>query len=170
MNDSKSDTKRYRYTGGSIPVNVQVVGQELETIIDRNKGKLTPQIVLDEARDESHALHSCFEWNNEAAAEKHRELQARELIKHTAIVKDIGGTPTAVRAFVSIRVDEAGNLTDNYHAKGNSFYVRVETAMEDEYLKDYTLAMAQKELKNFRAKYSDLQELAKLFAAIEEVV
>lgn len=39
--------------------------------------EITPEQVLEKARDEQSELHKCFEWNDSIAAEKYRLQQAR---------------------------------------------------------------------------------------------
>lgn len=39
--------------------------------------KITPQEMIEKARNEKSELHKCFEWNDTVAAEKYRLQQAR---------------------------------------------------------------------------------------------
>ena len=80
----------------------QSAGEELERI-ERKHGRITPGNVLEESRPTGAVLHSLFEWNDSAAAEKFRLEQAREVIGNIAVVRMIEGRPTEpVRAFVNI--------------------------------------------------------------------
>ena len=42
---------------------------------------ITPQAVLEKAKDENSELHKCFEWDNDVAAEKYRTIQAGNVIR-----------------------------------------------------------------------------------------
>lgn len=81
------------------------VRDELQAIYER-RGVLTPGLVVDEARDPSHPLHSKFEWDDTVAAEAHRRQQAQTLIRSVRI-RYVGETTDqvsdAVRAFTSVR-------------------------------------------------------------------
>ncbi len=70
----------------------QSAGEELERI-ERKHGRITPGNVLEESRPTGAVLHSLFEWNDSAAAEKFRLEQAREVIGNIAVVRMIEGAP-----------------------------------------------------------------------------
>lgn len=77
----------------------------LQGIYDQ-RGELTAEIVVDEARDENHPLHSRFEWDDAAAGEHWRQHQAAELIRSVKVVyREATETEEArtVRAFHAVR-------------------------------------------------------------------
>jgi len=41
--------------------------------------KISPQELLEKARNEDSELHKCFEWDDSVAAEKYRLIQARQM-------------------------------------------------------------------------------------------
>lgn len=49
--------------------------------ISGDTGSLTPEAVVDDARDPESVLHPCFEWDDTKAAHQHRLNQARGLIR-----------------------------------------------------------------------------------------
>lgn len=59
----------------------ETVTSALMKISAEADGPISPQMVLDRARDESSPLHDCFEWNDTIAAEKFRMVQARVLLR-----------------------------------------------------------------------------------------
>jgi hypothetical protein len=74
--------------------------------IYQQKGSLTPELVVDTARDPGHPLHDKFEWDNDLAGEAYRLGQARTLIRTVKIryvsdTTDTGSPP--VRAFASVK-------------------------------------------------------------------
>ena len=79
---------------------------QLQSIYDAH-GKLTPKIVLDEARDEEHPLHSRFDWDDTTAAEKWRLNQAHELIQSVKVsYRDGHGKSQEIRQFHAVRREQ----------------------------------------------------------------
>jgi hypothetical protein len=76
-------------------VDAQTVGDELHRIYQDN-GALTAPLVVDEARPDDAPLHPAFEWNDEVAAELHREHQARTMIRSVEIIRDDQAHPSFV--------------------------------------------------------------------------
>lgn len=78
--------------------------EELSTLARELGDKLTPDAVVDRARDPKSALHGQFEWNDEEAGAEFRLLQARGLIRRVVVKFDrgAGNRPTTVRAFVNV--------------------------------------------------------------------
>ncbi len=77
-----------------------VVDRELERIY-AERGTLTPEAILESARDEGHALHRYFEWDDSVAAEKYRRAQASSLIlasKFVAVLNEADTLPHVVAA------------------------------------------------------------------------
>lgn len=70
------------------------------------KGALTPELVVDTARDPGHPLHDKFEWDNEVAGDAYRLSQARTLIR-TVKIRYVSNTSDTVsqpvRAFASVK-------------------------------------------------------------------
>lgn len=59
---------------------------ELEKI---NSDSITPEQIVNVARDENSLLHQFFEWNDSIAAEKYRKIQAQQMLcRITYIVED----------------------------------------------------------------------------------
>ena len=65
-------------------VPAQVAGEELDRIRSEHGG-LTAALVVDESRAEDAPLHPVFEWNDAEAAERHREHQARTMIRSLVV-------------------------------------------------------------------------------------
>lgn len=94
---------------------------QLQAIYDKHE-QLTPAIVVDEARDESHPLHPRFEWDNAIAGEAWRREQAHELIRSVRVVYSPATESSpelSVRAFHAIRAEQGhvyeptDSITDN---------------------------------------------------------
>jgi hypothetical protein len=78
------------------------IKQELERLAVN--GLLKPAEVVNAARSEESPLHHCFCWDDNEAAEKWREEQARQLIRSVRIEVNVG-KPVSIRAYVSLPVD-----------------------------------------------------------------
>jgi hypothetical protein len=150
---------RYGWRPGSrVSLDADLAGRELERIRTANNGELTPLAVLEQARSSNSALHDHFEWDDTRAAEAHRLGQAGEIIR--SITVDISRSnvepPKPVRAFVSVERAGDRSYTSTLHAMG------------DEALRRQVLEGAWRELLAIRRKYEGLEELARIFQAIDE--
>lgn len=61
------------------------VRERLEELTKAHGGVLTPEVVVEDARNESSPLHKHFEWSEKKAAEAFRIEQARRLIREVKI-------------------------------------------------------------------------------------
>ena len=115
-------------------------------------GQITPQEVLEKARDVNSELHKCFEWDDSIAAEKYRLQQARSIIINLVYVQK-KAEEQSVRCF---------SLTSKVstYQPTQQFLVQ-----EDEY--QTLLKRALAELEAFKRKYHTLTELEAVFEAIE---
>ena len=149
----------YKYAGRKFGVSADVVGAELEKI-EREKGKIEPQDLVDAARPESSDLHKLFEWDDVKAGELYRRSQANVIIH--SIVVDVTDTET-YSAFVNIREgsDEGQKM--------RGMYVNLNGALENEEQRQLLLRCALRELKIFQKKYSKLRELSEVFEAIRRI-
>lgn len=57
----------------------EAVVARLGALADK-EGRLTPEQVVEDARDPKSPLHPCFEWDDSKAAHQHRLYQARKLV------------------------------------------------------------------------------------------
>ena len=87
---------------GLYGVNAQTAGEEIERI-HRKHGQLLPADIVDESRHQSAPLHGVFEWRDQEAAEKYRQVQARELLRAIVVVDSGAGLREPVRAFVRVQ-------------------------------------------------------------------
>lgn len=121
---------------------------QLQAIRERH-GKLTPAIVVDEARDAEHPLHDRFEWDNTIAGEAWRRAQAHELIRSVRVVykkADERAPEKSVRAFHAVRLEE------------EYVYETAEAVVEDEFLVRLVLADMEREWTALKRRYDDFEE------------
>jgi len=139
-------------------IPAQVVGKEITKVMKKNKGILTPQLLVDSAKNLKSPIHDYFEWNNKVAADKYRETQASYLIRHLEIIEEKEDLkPVKVRAFVSVKSD------NNYH------YVSIQSAYNDKDMLKYVLEQALSEYKALAQKYQNLKEFKKINDAINGI-
>lgn len=138
-----------------VPVNAQAAGEEIERIRTRQNGRLEPQDLVAASREPTAPLHPVFEWNDAVAAEAYRIDQARYVIR--SLVVQIGTNPDAppVRAFVSVVRGTDHSYTSTAHA------------LADPDLRQQVLERALAELQSWRRRYSEMVELAQVFAQID---
>jgi hypothetical protein len=77
----------------------------LEQLARTNGGMLMVDDVLSAARNPSCILHKHFQWDDTAAAESYRKLQARQLIQKCVVTVD-KAPDVPIRAFVSLSTDQ----------------------------------------------------------------
>lgn len=140
------------------PTPAQLAGERLETIREKNGGKLTPKDVVEDSRPEDSPLHHCFEWDDEKAAESFRLNQARAIINHVVAVVQHDEKEYNVRAFVSVTT------------KGSDrHYTSMGYAMSQEDLRKQVVQSAWRELEGWKNRYKEYEELSTVFNAIDAV-
>lgn len=116
--------------------------------------KISPQELLEKARNENSELHKCFEWDDSVAAEKYRLIQARQIIVNL-VYKKVAKEEQPVRCF---QISSERTV----YQPTTKFLVQ-----EDEY--QTLLKRAKSELESFKRRYSTLTELESVFEAIESL-
>jgi len=117
-------------------------------------GQITPQEVLEKARDVNSELHKCFELDDSIAAEKYRLQQARSIIINLVYAPK-------KEEEQSVRCFSLTSKVSTYQPT-QQFLVQ-----DDEY--QTLLKRALAELEAFKRKYHTLTELEAVFEAIETV-
>ena len=133
-------------------VSADVAGAVCEDLA--KSGSLTPKKLVEVSRPKNAPLHSEFEWNNTRAADLWRQQQARMIINSLVVVAP--ETQTVVRKFYNIQSSERS-------------YETLETIMSDVNKRELLLKSALQELDSFKRKYADLEELAGVFNAIDDL-
>lgn len=127
------------------------VGKELESLGDN----LTPENVVELARNENSVLHSMFEWDDSIAAEKYRKAQASRIIVslQVNVIAD-DEKPKQVRAFVT--------------TQQNTKFEPIEKVVSDTDKYALLLERAYNELNSIKHKYETLTEIQELLKDIPE--
>lgn len=143
---------------GVIGLDAQACGEALEAV--QATGPLTPPRVVEIARPDTSPLHHAFEWDDEKAAQAHREEQARYLLRSIVIVREGQEDTRPIRAFVHVSDADA-------EGKPQSVYTDITTALRNPVLRAQVLRKAESELVAWRRRYQELEELAAVFAVVD---
>jgi hypothetical protein len=125
-------------------------------------GPLTPETVLQHARDKASPLHRHFEWNNSKAAEEYRLQQAAWLLRTVKVRVVVKDTRSSARAFIAVKVDPD-------EPSPRLQYVSLSAALDNPDWRAQMIEQALRELESFRQKYAVLSELKTVIVAIEKV-
>jgi len=131
--------------------------QELQQLV-ADAEIVTPEQVVERARDEASALHRYFEWDDSAAAHEYRIVQARRVLRLCVTVTGAGSPP--LRALVSLSSDRA--------AHGG--YRPLQLVLANPEQRAVLLQDALEQLAGFQEKYERLRELAELWPVADKIV
>jgi hypothetical protein len=132
----------------------------MQDIYDTHK-RLTPELVLTEARKPDHPLHSRFEWDDSVAAERWRLEQAHRLITSLRVVyKPATDTEPErdVRAWHAVRAEDADQFT----------YEPAERVALDPFARRLVLRDMQRDWTTLKRRYESFDEFWKLIAGEAE--
>jgi hypothetical protein len=129
--------------------------------LTEKRGFITPQIVVEDAEKSSSPLHDYFTWNNDEAAIKWRIEQAKMLIR-SIVVTVINEDKPEVRQFFSV------TPSAEMKTSATKVYVTLNTVMNDETKRNEVVAYALRELRGWRERYAQYQELEDLIFGIDE--
>lgn len=90
----------------------EAIRARLAEITQQADGVLTPQAVVAEARNRASPLHGWFVWDDTAAAEAYRLIQARALITSVKIV--VTTEHSTVQTVAYVRNPDAEHLDSGY--------------------------------------------------------
>lgn len=141
---------KWKHGFGFVKADAQKVGEEILSI----GSDVTPQQVLEKARQEDTELHKCFEWNDAIASEKYRLIQARDVIRFLVIEEE--KVPT-----------DRPEVRLMYKTDNATGYKPIKVIMQDKTEYEKLLERAWAELRAFKAKYAMLTELEEIFSLID---
>jgi hypothetical protein len=123
---------------------------ELQAIYD-TYGRLTPSIVLAQARTEDHPLHDRFEWDDAVAGEAWRLSQAHELIRSVRIsYRKPGKSNESVRAFHAVPREDGWA------------YEPAEKVADDPFLRELVLRDMERQWKQLQERYQHFSEFVEM--------
>ena len=134
----------------NVPADAQKVGSELEAIYEEH-GKLTPPLIVEDARNDDRETHKLLEWDETTAAEKYRNEQARHIMRNIIVVQSTPAAKSEVeeppkvikfRAFENVETVEQ-----------ERYFMPMQVAVSREDTRNYMLKEAMLALQSFRQKY-----------------
>lgn len=118
---------------------------------------VTPETIVDFARDENTELHKCFEWDDTKAAEAWRKSQARTICGSLVVVEEKTETEP-----VTFRILQ--------HDSEEQAYKPVTLILKNETEYQRLLKQAKAELQSFKSRYKNIVELRNVIDEIEKVI
>jgi len=166
----KNQTKTYKARRGAQfgDKKAQIYGSELNQLYEKHK-KLTPVLLIKEAKKKKSPLHDYFEWNNDKASDKYRLYQARQLIKNievTIILED--DEPIVVPQSVHISLDKTQEDSENSIDEKKLFYIPTQDALSNPEYTENILEQAMREIISWKKRYSNLKKLHEIFKVIDK--
>lgn len=146
-----------RKRGSRVRVAPDEVYAELERI--RDGGDLKLQDIVDKSKPKGAVLHKEFEWKDEVAANSWRLYEARQIVKSVEVVPEKTGQP--------VRQYEAVIVPASEDEPAASAFRTIEDVMADPCARDELLASAIRDVIALRRRYAGLQELSKVWAALD---
>jgi hypothetical protein len=150
------------------PLHMRKIKAALHKIAARADGLLTPEAVVETAKDKHSPLHSHFEWDDGHAASLYRLEQARRIIRLAVevVTPPNGGDPITIRSFVSLP-SKRGRSDDADDAPG---YVAVTDAIRKVSWRNEMLDMMREDARRFIEKYATMSEAAGIITEIRAVL
>lgn len=147
-----------RFQSGEHP-DANIVGAHIELLREKFRGEITPEDVLEDAKNPNSPLHSFFEWSDSAAAHQHRLQQARGLIRSVVAIYVQPDRP-AVRTRAYVNVQKPGEPRH---------YREASHALSQAATRDVVLKRALEELIGWQRRYKDLLEFAEFCDSIDQL-
>lgn len=132
--------------------------------ISKKQGHLTPQFVVEAAKNPKSELHDYFQWDDGEAANQYRLMQARFLIRTVKL--EIVREETEKR---EVKLEVTRAFVSPPSIRGKKSYVTLKKAMDSAEMRKELIDRAIIELNGIKKRYSQLNELASVWEAIESV-
>ena len=140
-------------------LDAQLIGSTLEDLGSATDGYLTPQQVVDHARDKDSALHPLFEWVDSVAAEAYRREQAGAMMRALQIHYEV--EPERYEVVRALQ-----NVTRN----SVRVYVQTIRALQDVDLRRQVIDAAFKELQGWTYRYRQYRELSEIITEVDRLL
>lgn len=151
-------------SGYPAKIKPDVALEELERIRAEHDGKLTAEIVANEAKPKTNPLHDqVYDLSVREAAQEHYLANARKLVR-SLVVTYVEGPKEPTRVFTVVEERKAKTAPSGVVC----VYGSTEEALQDPEHRNYVLMTAMREAAAWCRKYAALSELAKIFRVIEE--
>lgn len=161
MDNHNGSTVRYSWKSGfpNRGIDAQLIGSVLEDLGSATDGCLTPQQVVDHARDKENPLHPLFEWDDAKAAETYRRDQAGAMMRAIQIHYEVERERfEVVRALQNVTKDSV------------RVYVPTIRALQDGDFRRQVIDAAYKELQGWTSRYRQYRELSEIIAEVDRLL
>lgn len=155
--------------GSHHTVDPQVAYEVIEKVREKNKGEVTAEALVAAAKAKRNPLHPEFTWDDSEAANEHRLEQARRVLRSLVVIRDDLSTDRPQRQYEVIRKPQEAS-EDGKRERDKYAYRTMEDIMADPDHRAELLGRALRELISIRTRFRDLQELAVVLRAIDEVI
>jgi len=137
----------------------------VEILLKKHDGRVSPEIVVEEATDEASPFHKYFNWDEADAAHEHRLAQAAALIRTwKGSIMRINMETKIVDVKSTRRVQSpSGN-----RSKGGTSYETIEKIMADPEKRADMIRTVVAELMAYRKRYGELVALSEIWQAIDD--
>lgn len=144
------------YVSGNPLIKDEDVGEIAAFIAKEFGGFVTKEQFLEAATPPTSPMHRHFEWDDKAAAHKHRLHQAQKLITCVCIKRPENEPP--IRSYHYVRLDDGGKT-----------YADNETVKAHESLYKQVLEKAKGELTAWRSRFHRYEEFFDIIAEIDKL-
>ena len=161
MGNRNRNAVKYSWKSGfpNRGINAELIGSVLEDLGSTTDGCLTPQQVVDHARDKDSALHPLFEWDDSVAAEAYRREQAGAMMRAIQIHYEVEPERfEVVRALQNVTRD-SGRV-----------YVPTIRALQDDDLRRQVINAAFRELQGWTCRYRQYRELSEIITEVDRLL
>jgi len=157
---SNPDIELIRGKGFHIkPADIPKVAKEFQAIREAHGGELHKMHIVAYAKSHKRStLHKYFEWNVTRAAFLYWIEQAGYIIRAVYLKEEKQDEVTEYRAFVHLKDDNGGHYQD------------INVAMSDPVSREQIIAMALRDLKNWKKRYGHLKEFVPVRNAINVAI
>jgi hypothetical protein len=138
--------------------NSQAIEKELSRL-HKKHGRLTPEILVTEAKNPKNPLHNRFEWKNAIAAEKFRLQQARDIIECSRFVFQLQQERNVVLELEMRSFLPTGEKTAKYNTRNQ---VLSSTVQRKAFIEERMIA-----LRGWAKSVADIQELQPIVKALK---
>lgn len=137
--------------------------REYQRLVEEAGRELTPDELVDAARNESCEFHDQFHWNDAVAATVQRRQRARTVLNSFEVRVRVEGTEIKMNAMVNVKVE-------NPTPGRTRAYVPARDALESENYYQQTLDSAIRDLRAFTEKYTMLQEMREVIVVARRIL
>lgn len=156
-----------RVGSGFTDADARVIGPEIERLAVQ--GKSVPRHIVEAASDPKSPLHNYFEWQDDVAAQKFREHQARLMVASVVVrVVDNSGEEKSIRAFHSAKIVSIDAAEAKRGPKQHP-YVTIDAVRENKEMADSVIHEALRQLVLWKAKYSTYRSIFREFKQFDSV-